>query len=91
MVLDKIQSQFGLGFNPFVKPKDADDASSSEKTLGVGYNHEKHQGKKLALGLEKNADKRPDGISFLKEGALGEDGAVHVRGGRAGAKQNLIA
>ena len=90
MVLDKIQSQFGLGFNPFVKPKDADDASSSEKTRGIGY-QDGNQGKKLALGLEKNADQRPNGISFLKEGALGEDGAVHVRGGRAGAKQNLIA
>ena len=90
MALDKVQNQFGLGFNPFVKPKDADDAST-EKTRGVGYNHEKHQGHKLALGLEKNADKRPNGISFLKEGALGEDDAVHVRGGRAGANQNFIA
>jgi len=90
MALDKIQGQFGLGFNPFVKPKDADDAST-EKTRGVGYQHEKHLGKRLALGLEKNADKRTEGLSFLKEGALGEQDAVHVRGGRAGANQNLIA
>lgn len=91
MALDKIQGQFGLGFNPFVKPKDADDASNSEKAGGIGSHNGKHLGKRLALGLEKNADKRTEGLSFLKEGALGEQEAVHVRGGRAGANQNLIA
>ncbi len=89
MSLEKIQ-QIGLGFNPFVKPKD-DDASSADKTHGIAHHGNKNLGKRLALGLEKNAEKRTEGLSFLKEGALGEADAIHVRGGRAGAKHNLIA
>ena len=91
MALDKIQG-LGLGLNPFVKPKDADDASNSTKIRGVGYEHVKHEGKHNAYGIEKNSDKsKGQGLSFLKEGALGDDEALYVRGGRAGAKHNLIA
>lgn len=89
MSLEKIQ-QIGLGFNPFVKPKD-DDGSNADKTRGIGHHGGKNIGKRLALGLEKNAGKRTEGLSFLRQEPLGEADAVHVRGGRAGAKQNLIA
>lgn len=89
MALEKIHGQ--LGFNPFVKPKDSDDASNMEKTRGVSSQNANHQGKKLALGLEKNAEKIHQGVSFLKEGALGQEDALYVRGGRAGGNQNYIA
>lgn len=90
MALDKI-SGLGLNFNPFVKPKDQEDASTSTKTRGIGYEHINSPGKRLAKGIEKNSEKRPDGISFLPQGALGHEDALYVKGGRAGAKQNFIA
>lgn len=90
MALDKIQG-LGFGLNPFIKPKDAEDSSSSEKTSGIGFQHARRLGQHLAKGLEKQEEKKTLGLSFLKDGALGEDGAVYVKGGRAGGSQNLIA
>lgn len=91
MALDKIHG-LNTGLNPFIKPKDSEDASSSEKTSGVGFLHAMRHGKHLAKGLEKNAENNKNvGLSFLKEGALGADDAVYVKGGRAGGLQNLIA
>ncbi len=91
MALDKIQG-LNAGLNPFIKPKNAEDASVSEKTGGVGFLQAMRHGKHLAKGLEKIAENgKTVGLSFLKEGALGADDALYVKGGRAGGSQNLIA
>ena len=91
MALDKIHG-INAGFNPFIKPKDKDDPSASQKTGGVGFMHAFRHGKHLAKGLEKQEESgKTVGLSFLKEGALGEEDAIYVKGGRAGGSQNLIA
>lgn len=91
MALDKIQGLHS-GINPFIKPKDTGDSAVSEKTGGVGFMHAMRHGKHLAKGLEKQEENgKTVGLSFLKEGALGADDAVYVKGGRAGGLQNLIA
>jgi hypothetical protein len=89
MALDNIKG-LALGLNAFIKPKDSDDASTG-KTRGVGYEHAQTVGKKLGLNKEKTEGKQADGLSFLKAGALGDEDAVYVKGGRAGALHNIIA
>lgn len=90
MALDKIQG-LGFGLNPFIKPKDTEDPSTSKKTGGLDALRSRRFGKHLAKGIEKKEEKQTQGMSFLKDGALGEDGAVYVKGGRAGGLQNFIA
>ena len=46
---------------------------------------------KLEWFNTENNQKKTVGLSFLKDGALGEDDALYVKGGRAGGLQNLIA
>ena len=89
MAVEKIQG-FGFGLNPFIKPKDTDDLTSSGKAQGVGNQHGRRLGQLQAQDHDQSPGKRPDGISFLKEGALGNEEAVYVKGGRAGGLQNLI-
>lgn len=80
MDVSKIQ-----GFNPFIKPQDVD-ISGAGKSKGLGHHY--------ALGkTAKKAEEQQNltkGLSFLKEGALGEENALYVKGGRAGTLQNLI-
>lgn len=92
MVLDKIQG-LNLGFNPFVKPKGANDPSStaSEKTGGIDSLRARRLGQLQKSENEEKKDSKTLGLSFLKDGALGEDDALYVKGGRAGGLQNLIA
>jgi len=86
MALDKIHGN--LGHSPFIKPKDDD--ATSEKTSSSQVRAMHSRGEKAALGLEKNTEKRPNGVSFLQEGALGEDGAVYGKKGRLGGNLNLL-
>jgi len=89
MAVDKIQG-FGFGLNPFVKPKDNEDITSSGKSQGVSNQQALRLSRLKTHDTEQSAGKRPDGISFLKDGALGTEEAVYVKGGRAGGLQNLI-
>lgn len=82
MDVSKIQ-----GFNPFIKARDVD-VSNAGKSKGVGHHYAYGKTKAKETEMPEAMGK---GLSFLKEGALGQENALYVKGGRAGATQNLIA